>query len=77
THSEIKDLNYELSQLQDIYQLNYNSDDSETSNDKTNCQNSSENILLDDIDDNYFTLQQLKNFKKLFLMSNKILHNNV
>ncbi|RIB16797.1 hypothetical protein C2G38_2038287 [Gigaspora rosea] len=66
THSEIKDLNHKLSQLQDIYQLKYNSNYSESSDDETNCQNSSEDILLDDIDDNYFTLQQIKEFQKIF-----------
>ncbi|CAG8687775.1 13943_t:CDS:2 [Gigaspora margarita] len=49
THSEIKDLNHELSQLQDIYQSKINED-----------------ILLNNIDDNYFNLQQIKEFQKIF-----------
>ncbi|KAF0451240.1 hypothetical protein F8M41_002065 [Gigaspora margarita] len=66
THSKIKDLNHKLSQLQDIYQSKYNSNDSESSDDETNCQNSSEDILLDNIDDNYFNLQQIKEFQKIY-----------
>lgn len=72
THSEIKDLNHELSQLQEIYQSKYNSDDSEPSDDENNDQSltsASEDLLLDDIDnelDNYFTLQQINEFQKIF-----------
>ncbi|CAG8668721.1 13020_t:CDS:1, partial [Cetraspora pellucida] len=74
THSEIKDLNDELNQLQEIYQLKYNSDDDKSDN-KDNYQHSmsaSEDLLFDHIDDeldDYFTLQQIKEFQQIFFQN--------
>ncbi|CAG8802056.1 37682_t:CDS:1, partial [Gigaspora margarita] len=61
-HSEVKDLNYELNQLQEIYQSKYNSNDNKSDNEEDNYQRSilaSDNLPLDDTDyelDDYFTL---------------------
>ncbi|CAG8546246.1 1913_t:CDS:1 [Cetraspora pellucida] len=71
THNEIKDLNYELNQLQEIYQAKYNLDDNESDNNEDNCQCSTSDLLLNNIDelDDYFTLQQIKEFQKIFFQN--------